>query len=50
LRIVATEKFLQQYRESGFQDAIIKAIEIAQSLEIEQVFPHVRAMSRDDFN
>ena len=44
--IKATYTFLQQYRETGFSDAHMKASEIAEVLDIAKIFPEVRSRQK----
>ena len=41
--IQATEKFLQNYRTTGYDSAATSAVEIAQELDIDPSFPPSRS-------
>ena len=41
--IQATEKFLQNYRTTGYDSAATSAVEIAQELDIDPSFPQSRS-------
>ena len=43
MEIQATEKFLQNYRTTGYDSAATSAVEIAQELDIDPSFPPSRS-------
>ena len=43
--IQATEKFLQNYRTTGYDSAATSAVEIAQELDIDPSFPPSRTIN-----